>query len=516
MTKPLLPLWAAVALALADGPVMTAAFPDQGWWPLAFVGIALVLVSLVGRRFWSAALVGFVFAMSFYLTLITWASTFLGPVPMTALAFAMAVYTALGSGLIAFAYRWLPRAWPGVVGRMILLPLAVAGLWTAREATESVWPYGGFAWGRMGQAVVDSPIAPLYAWVGISGMTFLMVWLVALIVEAFRFAGVPRLQRAIAPVGLAVAVLVWPAWPVTTDGSIRIAMVQGNGPAGYFEPKNPGDLLAAQYYATEPLFDQHVGADLVLWPEGSSDWDPSTDPGYTARVWDTVAEQMRAPLLAQAVTEHDGNAYNTAILWEPGEGAVDTYDKRHPVPFGEYIPDRAFYELLAPDLVNLVQRGYTPGTTDPVMSIPTASGPVEVGVNICYDIVDDGLLREAVHDGGQVILASSNNADFGPTDESAQQLAIARIRAIELGRSVANVSTVGITAVIAPDGTILDQLPWYSVGTIVANVALSDTVTPDAVAGQDVEFFVGALGFALLVGGAISGGWDIRRRRRRP
>ena len=122
--------------------------------------------------------------MSYYLTLITWASTFLGPVPMTALAFAMAVYIALGPGLIAWAYRWLPRAWPGAIGRMIALPIAVAGLWTAREAIESVWPYGGFAWGRMGEAVVDAPIAPLYAWVGVSGMTFLMVWLVALTIEA--------------------------------------------------------------------------------------------------------------------------------------------------------------------------------------------------------------------------------------------------------------------------------------------------------------------------------------------
>jgi len=506
-----LPLWAALPLALAAGPVMTAAFPDRGWWPLALPAIAIVLVACVGRRFWSAALVGFAFGMSYYLTLITWASTFLGPVPMTALAVEMSAYLALGAGLIALAYRWLPRAWPGVVGRMILLPLAVAGLWTAREAAASVWPYGGFAWGRTGQAVVDAPFATLYAWVGISGMTFLMVWLVALAIEAVRFGGGPRLQRAVAPVGLAVAILVWPAWPVATTGSMRIAMVQGDGPAGYFETKRPGDLLAAQYRATEPLFDRGVGADLVLWPEGSSDWDPSTDPG-TARVWDAVASEMGAPLLAQAVTEHDGSIYNTAILWQPGRGALDTYDKRHPVPFGEYIPDRDFYHLLAPDLVDLVARGYSPGATDAVMSIPTASGPVEVAVNICYDIVDDGLLRESVRDGGRVILASSNNADFGRTDESAQQLAIARIRAIELGRSVANVSTVGITAVIAPDGTVLDRLPWYSVGTIVADVALADTITPDAVAGQDEELFVAALGLVLLLGGAVAMPRRVRRR----
>jgi len=505
-----LPLWAAVLAAAADGPVLSAAFPERGWWPLAFVAVGVLLLALIGRRFWSAALVGFVFGLGYYLTLVTWTSTFLGWVPMTALCSLMAAWFALGSGLIACGYRWLPRAWPGVAGRMLLLPMAVAGLWTAREAIASVWPYGGFAWGRLGQAVVDAPIAPLYAWVGISGMTFLMVWLVALVVEALRFRGVPALQRAVAPVGLAAAMLIWPAWPVAATGSLRIAMVQGNGPAGYFDEHPAGALLAAQYQATAPLFGEDLDVDLVLWPEGSSDWDPATDAG-TARIWDDVSDRMAAPLLAQATTQHDGNDYNTAILWQAGSGVLDSYDKRHPVPFGEYIPDRDFFRALAPDLIDLVQRGFTPGTTDAVMSIPTRSGAVEAAVNICYDIVDDALLRESVAEGGRIILASSNTADFGFSDESEQQLAIARIRAIELGRSVANVSTVGVTAVIAGDGSVTASLPRHTVGSIVADVPLADTITPDAVAGADIELLLGGLGIALLAAGGLSGG-IVRRR----
>jgi len=510
--RPPLPLWAAVLVAAGAGPVMSAAYPDRGWWPLAFVAIAVLLLALIGRRFWSAALVGLVFGLGYYLTLVTWTSTFLGWVPMTALCSLMGVWFALGSGLIAWAYRWLPRAWPGAGGRMVLLPIAIAGLWTAREAVASVWPYGGFAWGRAGESLIDAPVAPLYAWVGISGMTFLMVWLVALTIEACRYRGVPALQRAIAPIGLAAAMLIWPAWPVPTTGSLRIAMVQGDGPAGYFEHRDPGALITAQYLATAPLFDADVEADLVLWPEGSSDWDPETDAG-TARIWDDVSARMGAPLLAQATTEHDGNDYNTAILWQAGSGALDRYDKRHPVPFGEYIPDRDFFHALAPDLVDLVQRGFTPGTTDPVMSIPARSGAVEAAVNICYDIVDDALLRESVRDGGRIILASSNTADFGFSDESVQQLAIARIRAIELGRSVANVSTVGITAVIAPDGAVTASLPRYTAGTIVADVPLADTVTPDAVAGADIELLLGGLGIALLLGGGLAGGVTRREAR---
>jgi apolipoprotein N-acyltransferase len=122
-----------------------------------------------------------------------------------------------------------------------------------------------------------------------------------------------------------------------------------------------------------------------------------------------------------------------------------------------------------------------------------------VGVNICFDIVDDQILTESVEQGAQVIFASSNTADFGRTDESAQQLAVARIRAMELGRSVVNISTVGLSAVIAPDGTIVQQLPWFSVGTMVQDVALSTATTPAVLLGRQVEWFVSGLALAALV-----------------
>ncbi|MCC6855710.1 MAG: apolipoprotein N-acyltransferase, partial [Microbacteriaceae bacterium] len=200
--------------------------------------------------------------------------------------------------------------------------------------------------------------------------------------------------------------------------------------------------------------------------------------------------------------------YNTSILWESGKGIVDYYDKRHPVPFGEYIPDRAFWRPFAPDLIDLVGREYTPGTTDMVFDI----NGTKVGINICFDIVDDQLLTESVEQGAQAIFTSSNNADFGRTDESAQQLAIARIRAIETGRSVVNISTVGLSAVIAPDGSIVDQLPWYTPDTMVEDVALSSTITPAVAAGRELEWFVSGLGLAALVVAGLAARAPGRRR----
>ncbi len=492
MVKPILPLWAALIVAAASGPIMDAGFPGIGVWPLTFLGIGLVLVALIGRSIASALLVGFIAGATFYFTHIQWASLFLGPLPMSALAVLESLFFAAGAVAITLAYRWVPVAWPSVLGRFVLLPVAVAGLWTAREAWSSVWPYGGFAWGRMALSQSDSAVSALFGWLGVSGVSFAMVLLVAVTIEAIRFRGVAGLVRASVAVALACVLLVLPAWPVATDGSVRVAAVQGNGKAGYFDEREYGDLLQAQVDATAPLFAQDV--DLVLWPEGATDISP-LDSEYAAGVFDYITEQMDAPLISGVITERDDKVFNSSVLWEHGVGVTDFYDKRHPIPFGEYIPDRAFWRPFAPELIDLVGREYTPGTTDMVLDV---DGLI-VGVNICFDISDDQALNDSIRDGARVIFAQSNNADFGRTDESAQQLAIARIRAIELGRSVINISTVGVSAVIESDGTITAELPWFEAGAMVEDVPLSSVVTPAAALGRQIEWFVSLLALSILL-----------------
>ncbi len=493
--KPILPLWAALLVAAASGPIMDAGFPDTDVWPLTLVGVALVLICLVGRRIGSALLVGFVAGATFYFTHIQWASLFLGPLPMSALAVLESLFFAAGAVAITLAYRWLPLVFPGLLGRLGLLPVAVAGLWTAREAWASVWPYGGFAWGRIALSQSEGPFAPLFSWLGVSGVSFVMVLLVALSIETVRVSNLDLVARLALPVGLSTAILVAPAFPVAVSDSMTVAAVQGNAKAGYFDQREPGDLLQAQLDATVPLFGSEV--DVVVWPEGASEYSPLTSE-YAAGVFDYVSEQMDAPLIAWAVTERDGRTYNTSILWQAGEGALDLYDKRHPIPFGEYIPDRAFWRPFAPDLIDLVSREYSPGTTDMVFDVYG----VLVGVNICFDISDDQVMTDSVRQGAQLIVAQTNNADFGRTDESAQQLAIARIRALELGRTVVNISTVGISAIITPDGQTLNELPWYEPGAMVDEVPLSSTVTPAVLLGRQLEWFVAGLGLgALLVAG---------------
>jgi apolipoprotein N-acyltransferase len=527
----LLRLPTALVTAAGAGLILDAAFPDRGWWPCAFLAIGLVLLAAHGRRLGAGFLVGLVFGAFFYFPHVEWAALFLGPLPWSALATVMALWCGVGTAAIALAIRTVPRAWSGTAGRLLLLPAVVAGLWIAREAIASVWPYGGFSWGRVAFSQSEGPLAPLFAWLGTSGVGFVMVFLTALALTATREAvaawerqppGIPRTPFVVPALAalvlcaalVATAVPAWTSLPGTDaaggPATIRIGAVQGNTKAGYFDPpENFGDNLLAQVAATEPVYDEHV--DVVVWPEGASDADPLRE-AWAAELWDEVSRRADAPLLGGTITSRradDGTVrfYNTVMLWRAGEGSLDFYDKKHPVPFGEYVPDRAFWRMFAPDLIDLVRREYTPGATDAVIDLGAGDPSSRVagvlaGNAICFDIVDDQLLTEAVQQGARIIFGETNNADFGRTDESVQQLAIARIRALETARSVVNISTVGTSAIILPDGSTLEQLEWYTPGVLVADVPLRTTVTPAVLLGRQIEWGVSAVGLAgLLVAG---------------
>jgi apolipoprotein N-acyltransferase len=373
----------------------------------------------------------------------------------------------------------------------------------------------------------DSPLSPLFAWLGVSGVSFAMVFLAALAVAAAQEA-IRHPQRSGALAALVavfamvlVAVPPWTSLPGTAPASaptLRVGAVQGATKAGYFDPPEAfGDNLIAQVAATEPLYDEDV--DVVVWPEGASDADPLRY-AWAADLWDEVSERAGAPLVGGTITTRqldrvDANGepvpeyFNTVLLWDAASRdsrVLDYYDKKHPVPFGEYVPDRAFWRQFAPDLIDLIQREYTPGTTDAVFDLGDG---VIAGHAICFDIVDDQLLTEIVEQGGQIVFAETNNADFGFTDESVQQLAIARIRAIETARTVVNISTVGTSAIVLPDGSIQPQLPAYRPGVMVADVPLLDTITPAVFAGRQLEWLAAIIG----LGGVLIAGLAARGRR---
>jgi apolipoprotein N-acyltransferase len=172
------------------------------------------------------------------------------------------------------------------------------------------------------------------------------------------------------------------------------------------------------------------------------------------------------------------------------------------VPFAEYVPDRAFWRSLAPDLIDLVPRGYSFGTRDGIFS----NSEFTAGSLICFEIAEDDIPRGLVIEGAQLILSQTNNADFGYSDETYQQAAIARLRAIETGRAVVNISTVGLSAIYLPNGDVLDELEWYTADAMVQTVPLIEGNTPATGLGLWFDGLNAALALGFLALG-------IRRKR---
>lgn len=493
--RPLLPWWAALPASAVAGLLLDLATPAVGWWPLTFVSVILALITLIGRSIGGALLVGTVYGAVFYATHLVWVGAYLGPVPWVALAGLEAVLFGAGAISVMLAYRWSARypSWGAV--QLVAVPALIGALWTAREVVMGAWPYSGFPWARLGMTQVDGPFPDLASWTGVTGLSFLIATGCAAVVQWGRAGGIRRPVAALPAVVIGVVLLLVPAFPTTDAGAFRVGWVQGNGPTGYFDDRAPGDVLTAQIDATAPVLGRQM--DLLVWPEGSVDTDPLQDRA-TAASLDTLAATAGASVLVNAATAREGDIFNTSLLWTGTPAAPQLHDKVNPVPFGEYVPDRWFYELLAPDLIGLIQREYTPGTNPPAVTVNGTT----VGLAICFDVIYDTVIWDGARQGAQVYVFQTNNADFRGTDENLQQLAFARMRAIETGRAVVNVSTVGTSQVIAPDGSTLTAAGVDTAAAEVTTVPLRTGLTPASTLGPAITT---GITLAAIAGLAVLG-----------
>jgi apolipoprotein N-acyltransferase len=232
---------------------------------------------------------------------------------------------------------------------------------------------------------------------------------------------------------------------------------------------------------------------LVLWPENASDLDPFLDQGAYRDI-DATVRAIGIPILVGAILQGPGNKRrNAGILWSPTSGPGAQYIKRHPVPFGEYIPLRSIAKLVTSD-VNLVSQDMVGGHGNGVVT----GGPFPIGDVICFEVAYDSLVRSSVAAGAQALVVQTNNATFGHTAETYQQLAMSQLRAVENGRTVLQVATTGKSAVIGPDGGIRQQSgALFTPDVIVARVPLRTAQTVATRVGSIPEYFLAAL--ALIV-----------------
>ena len=504
-------------LAALGGSAMLLAFPGTGLVGLAPLGPAALTLAVRGRRARGGAWLGLVTGLAFFVPLLSWTGIYVGMVPWLALAVAQALFVALLGAASA------------VVSRLPFWPLWTAALWVGAEALRGRLPFGGFPWGRLGFSQTEGPLLSLAAYGGVPLVSFavalagtllaLAVLRVGALWRAGNDAGRARALRAaaVATAGVlavpAVGALAWlplPGSSLTAGGDpLTVALIQGNVPrAGLDFNAQRRAVLDNHVQRTLELAraveaGDRAQPDLVIWPENSSDIDPYANAD-AARAIDRAARAIGVPILVGAVVDGPGDTVrNTAIVWDPEKGPGETYDKRHPVPFAEYIPYRSFFRTFS-DKVDLVRRDFLAGDEVGVLDV----GGADLGDLICFEVVYDGLTRDVVQGGAGMLVVQTNNATFGFTDESEQQLALSRLRAVEHGRTVAIAATSGISAVVAPDGSVVRSTSLFTPAVVVTDIAQRDGTTLATRLGAAPEWVLAALGAGALVAAVV------RRRRR--
>ena len=290
------------------------------------------------------------------------------------------------------------------------------------------------------------------------------------------------------PLAIVAAIALLPAALPTTFGppedTAQVLAVQGNVPKPGLDFNEERRAVTDNHARATIEAAQRVAAgelphpDLVLWPENSSDIDPIRNED-AHQVITTAVEAVAAPTLVGAVLAEPGDhLFNAALLYEPGEGIVERYVKQRPVPFAEYMPYRSFFRAITP-MVDLLSRDFAPGDRDVVFTVAREGRvPIRFAAPICFEVSIDDVMAAPVAMGANLLVVPTNNATFGYTDESVQQLAISRVRAMEFGRAIVHISTVGVSALITPDGVAHQQTDLFTQDTLSGELPLRSSTTP--------------------------------------
>jgi apolipoprotein N-acyltransferase len=499
--------WAAL-VAVAAGVLGALAFPSAGVWPLAFVSVAGLSVAVDGRRSRTGAWLGWLYGVGLFGPLLHWTGVYVGAVPWLVLAIAEAAFLA-GLGAVLTRVQRLPGA-----------PAWIAAAWVLQEFLRDRLPFGGFPWGRLAFSQATSPFRWFAALGGAPLVTFMVALAGALLAVAVRQVWTRRWRPLASYVAGAVAVLlvgVLVALPLGADGAVHggdyptVALIQGSVPDRGLAFEDRAEQVLDNHIAQTMKLAAEIKAgtvkrpELVVWPEDASDVDPFQDQGAFAAI-DATVKAIGVPVLVGAILQGPGNhRRNAGILWSPVTGPGAQYIKRHPVPFGEYMPLRSLAEWVSSD-AKLVTQDMVPGHGNGLVK----GGPFPIGDVICFEVAYDSLVRSSVKAGAQLLVVQTNNATFGRTDETYQQLAMSQLRAVETGRTVLQVATTGKSAVITPNGHIEEQSgALFTPAILVAQVKLETGTTLAVSLGALPEYF-----FALVGVGAL--GWALWRSRRHP
>ena len=420
-------------LSILSGALLSCAFEPVGKWWLAPLAIAAHMYAISRTQQKKTSV--FLFALIFNLVSLHWASTFVGSTPWIILAVGLSLFY-LPLALIG---RWGIASYP-----LIFIIL---------EEVRNHFPFGGFGWARLAYSQPDSPYSQIASRGGAIALSAITV-----LIGAFIFF---VCHAKIKPILLLPFFLLLIPNNISTVGTTSALLIQGNVPElGLDFNSRAKEVFNNHVIETGKGLADNGRIDFIVWPENAVDVDPFTNADVFAQL-----EAFEQPLIIGAIVRKDGKLLNTSILWDDTNQEI--YVKQHLTPFGEYIPLRSIASKISP-LVNRV-NDFSPGAEGMVFDI----GAARVAPVICFELIDDRILHAAAKS-SNLFVVQTNSATFGESPESAQQLSITRVRAIEHSRNVLSVSTTGYSAVIDYKGKVVQQTSMAAAEHLYASVGIID------------------------------------------
>ena len=432
-----------LASSILSGLLFWAGFAPLELWISPLIGAILLFRLLADKPYRERLFISLATGASYFLPLLHWSSTYVGSIPWLVLA--------LGETLLFATISILP------IKRNIGGVLIFASGFTLIELLRMKFPFGGFGWGRLGFTQVDS-FTGLYPIVGVTGISFLVFMLPAVTLASIRV-------RSAILVLLSVAFL----YPISVQqhlDTVNIMAVQG-GVDELGLDFNARALSVLQRHID--ITPRDISSDLIIWPENAVDVDPKVNLQARERM-KQLFDEIDVPLLVGVVEQTSGGPANSSIMYDANGDEVSRYTKQDLAPFGEYIPLRRIAERISPFTDQV--RDFVPGSS---WVRHTINGKTFTTF-ICFEILDDDHVREGAL-GSDFLVAQTNNATFGESSQAAQQLAMTRARAAELGRDFAVVSTTGFTAHLGREGSVIDSIEQFKAGALEMSVKTHEDQT---------------------------------------
>lgn len=381
----------------------------------------------------------------------------------------------MAAGLSLF---WAVAFWFAPRGRVYLLVV----LWTLVELARS-YVFTGFPWGLIGYGWVETPIIQVTSVIGVHGLGLLTMLAVALLSKG---------QFKTFVYGLALLAMMWSfgAFQLSKPVTLRsdrytVRIVQPN-----VEQK----LKWLPEYQ-EQFFQRHLelsgtngSPDIVIWPEAAVSFLPEERPDMLQAI--SVAVNGAEVILGSRRRDEYGNWFNRLALLDEDGVLVESYDKHHLVPFGEYIPAQDL--LSRTGLSALTGQGWTAGEGPRVLSFGDTPAFLPL---ICYEAI---FPNHAFVEGARAdwIVQITNDAWFGKFSGPYQHLSQARVRAIEQGLPLARSANTGVSAMVGPYGRTMDSIPLGQMGIIDVPLPVP---LPKTIYSRYGDWSLGGLVFLLTI-----------------